>query len=393
MAAPANKERPLPSPTQQAASQSEQHQRSNSHRFSFLSDKGRKNSVTTKIDLHETHAEKDSRRLHSKADPTLAMNEAEPSVEAVMAATSLSPLRSIQHKDAYGNVIADPDLSNPTRNRWERPLDTIRSFEAAIEGDYARRSMYRSDTDPSANFSRRNSYRPNQPRFPQDSYYGSRAASFQGSQYEAPGMGSGRNSYNDMQNYSSNNNGGYYTTTSAGPSGYNRNQGGYGRPPRERAPKMPSDPHLRSYNREQNVYPLPHKDRSYETVTSAAASGSSDPAGYQTDPTSSDNSSIHRASPAKRGSERANDYGIAFSQSQSYKTPALTVNLSPPANSHNLPALPNASYQNPPLPTIPRKQVTTTTTTTTTLKRQVSTTPPGGEKRKSWFSRRFSKNS
>lgn len=40
--------------------------------------------------------------------------------------------------------LADPDLSNPTRNRWERPLDTIRSFEAAIEGDYARRSMYRS---------------------------------------------------------------------------------------------------------------------------------------------------------------------------------------------------------------------------------------------------------
>lgn len=40
-------------------------------------------------------------------------------------------------------LLADPDLSNPTRNRWERPLDTIRSFEAAIEGDYARRSMYR----------------------------------------------------------------------------------------------------------------------------------------------------------------------------------------------------------------------------------------------------------
>lgn len=389
MAAPASKQRPFPSPTQQAVSQSEQHQRNNSGRFSFLSDKGRKNSVTNKIDLHETHAEKDSRRLHSKADPTLAMNEAEPSVEAVMTASSLSPLRSIQHKDAYGNVIADPDLSNPTRNRWERPLDTIRSFEAAIEGDYARRSMYRSDTDPSANFSRRNSYyRPNQPRFPQDSYYGSRAASFrEGSQYEAPGLASGRNSYYDNQNYN-NNNGGYYTT-SAGPSGYNRNQGGYGRPSRERAPKMPSDSHLRSYGREQNVYPLPHKDRSYETVTSAAASGNSDPAGYQTDPTSSDNSSIHRTSPAKRVNERVNehvnDYGIAFSQSQSYKAPALTVNLTPPSNGNNLPAPPNASYQNP-LPTIPRKQVST-------LKRQVSTTPSGGEKRKSWFARRFSKNS
>jgi hypothetical protein len=78
MATPANKERPLPTPTQQAVSQLEQQPRTNSNRFSFLSDKGRKNSVTNKIDLHETHAEKDSRRLHSKADPTLAMNEAEP---------------------------------------------------------------------------------------------------------------------------------------------------------------------------------------------------------------------------------------------------------------------------------------------------------------------------
>jgi hypothetical protein len=63
-------------------------------------------------------------------------------------------LRSIQHKDREGKLIstfhetrellteyvmranslsADPDLSNPTRNRLERPLDTIRGFEAAIE--------------------------------------------------------------------------------------------------------------------------------------------------------------------------------------------------------------------------------------------------------------------
>jgi hypothetical protein len=36
---------------------------------------------------------------------------------------------------------ADPDLSNPTRPRWERPLDTIRSFEAAIDKEYKRRSQ------------------------------------------------------------------------------------------------------------------------------------------------------------------------------------------------------------------------------------------------------------
>lgn len=59
----------------------------------------------------------------------------------------------MQHRDREGKVIsmsstlngldqerrdsntvpADPDLSNPTRNRLERPLDTIRSFEAAID--------------------------------------------------------------------------------------------------------------------------------------------------------------------------------------------------------------------------------------------------------------------
>jgi hypothetical protein len=41
------------------------------------------------------------------------------------------------------NITADPDKSNPTRSRWERPLDTIRSFEAAIDGGYSRKSIYR----------------------------------------------------------------------------------------------------------------------------------------------------------------------------------------------------------------------------------------------------------
>jgi len=36
----------------------------------------------------------------------------------------------------------DPDLSNPTRPRMERPLDTIRSFEKAIDNGYKRRASY-----------------------------------------------------------------------------------------------------------------------------------------------------------------------------------------------------------------------------------------------------------
>lgn len=81
---------------------------------------------------------------------------------ALLEGTTLEPLRDFQYKDASGNAIgtfpcshlycrltaemltspaaAEPDLANPTRPRWERPLDTIRSFEKAIDSGYKRRS-------------------------------------------------------------------------------------------------------------------------------------------------------------------------------------------------------------------------------------------------------------
>ncbi|KJK83638.1 hypothetical protein H634G_00871 [Metarhizium anisopliae BRIP 53293] len=125
------------SPEQQQTGQTKQRS------YSIQSQKTHRSSGS-KHDFHETHEEKEARRLHSKADPTLAMNEAEPSMVAAMKSerTQIS-LRAIQHKDTWGNPIADPDRSNPTRNRWERPLDTIRSFEAAIDGGYQRKSLYR----------------------------------------------------------------------------------------------------------------------------------------------------------------------------------------------------------------------------------------------------------
>lgn len=119
------------------------------------------------------------------------MNEAEPSVVQAMMKSSLASIRNMEHRDTYGNAIgklfrilislccylcfpvprralhcrcanscpaADPDRSNPTRSRWERPLDTIRSFEAAIDGGYNRKSIYRSDTESVANWNRRSSY-------------------------------------------------------------------------------------------------------------------------------------------------------------------------------------------------------------------------------------------
>src|SRR5438034_235751 len=56
-----------------------QRPRSKSRSFSFRSDKSAKSGGNRPVNLQETSAEKEAHRLHSKADPTLAMNEAEPS--------------------------------------------------------------------------------------------------------------------------------------------------------------------------------------------------------------------------------------------------------------------------------------------------------------------------
>lgn len=58
-----------------SASHLAQKQRPKSRSFSFRSDKS---SSSHKVSYHETPEEKEAKRLHSKADPTLAMNEAEP---------------------------------------------------------------------------------------------------------------------------------------------------------------------------------------------------------------------------------------------------------------------------------------------------------------------------
>lgn len=84
------------------------HSKSKSRSFSFHSDKGHRRSVSKPEDHHESAADKEARRLHSKADPTLAMSEVEPSMEAAMMHSQLAPLRAIQHNDTYGNPIGKP---------------------------------------------------------------------------------------------------------------------------------------------------------------------------------------------------------------------------------------------------------------------------------------------
>jgi hypothetical protein len=340
-----------------------------SRTFSFHSEKSQKSSGNK--DLQETHAEKESRRLHTKADPTLAMSEAEPSAVAAMKTESFfQPLRSLQHKDNFGNVIAEPDKSNPTRHRWERPLDTIRSFEAAIDHGYSRRSLYQPES--AAPMSRRNSYHPgqSQPRFPHESYYGGRPQSLrpESTYHGSTNPGAARSSYFESQGHHS---------------GYNNGHGPF--PGRQRTSRMHSEPHFSHHGRE-NVYPLPHKDRSYETVTSAAGSGNSEAAGYQTDPTSSDNSSIERPAPDKRSEPVINDYGLGFNQQQPYQAPSFSVAVPSGKGKQPLPAIPADS--------VPQANANVPQKKLSVLKRQPSQQPSvdTSDKRKSWFSRRFSKN-
>ncbi|KAI2636035.1 hypothetical protein GGS21DRAFT_61570 [Xylaria nigripes] len=347
--------------------QQQQQRRPKSRAFSFRSDKSHKSasSHSYKRDLTETSAEKEAKRLHSKADPRMALNEREPAMEA-QTVSERPALRSIQHKDAQGNPIADPDRSNPTRSRWERPLDTIRSFEAAIDGDYNRKSLLKQDTESVANWNRRSSYYGSKHEYngrpPQDGWYGTgrsnRADGGMYDQRQSVMVGNSRDSYYD------------------GFDGGSYNNGGPGMAVRNKYSRNQSESY---YNgRGRDVYPIPNNHQSYETVASGSGTGSmGEPVGYQTDPTSSENSSINRRSPPKR-QEPINDYGINFGQSAYYQAPSLGV------SSHRA--------ENP----SPRRVqgiVSQQFSNAAAVKGPWQERPKTNEKRKSWFIRRFSKNS
>jgi hypothetical protein len=286
------------------------------------------------------------------------MTEAEPSAVASGVKSSLASIRAIQHRDHLGNPIADPDRSNPTRSRWERPLDTIRSFEAAIDGNYSRKSYIR--TDGPSNFNRRSSYvggtqltTDERPRFPQNSYYGGRAQSY----------ADGRASY-----YGSGDNG--------GPS-----NGYY--PNRARYPRTASEP---QFNNGQGVYPVAGNQQSYETVTTASGSGSSaDPAGYSTDP-SSENSSVDRIAPLPV-KEPGETYGFSgFGAGPQYALPGtgLQENSQRPGRGSTVLRKETSG---------PRVPIKLGQTSGNAGPQPSAQRPATAEKRKSWFGKRFSKAS
>lgn len=328
----------------------------------------------------ETATEKESNRIHSKADPTMAMNEAEPSAVAASERALLAPLRAVQHRDVFGVPIAEPDKSNPTRSRWERPLDTIRSFEAAIDGPYAQRAAARPGSE--ADWNRRTSYVPRSngpsrppsiysmpgpaPRQPQDVYHGGRPSS----QYDPRSSPPARDSFHEMSSL------GYGPYNGGGYEGHSGNQY-YNRQPGSRSQLSPQ--YYNNRREPNDVYSLQNRDRSYETVTSASGSGiSGDQGSYRTDP-SSDNSSLDRASPPKPPAP-TNDYGIGFSGPSTYQPAAFSVGQKPGGSRIVKKQVPGAGVPMATGPSVPSKG-------------QGSSAPakPEPEKRKSWLFRRFSK--
>jgi len=378
-----NGNHPLPPPPGLQQRPGQQRPRAKSS-FSFRSNHSQKSSGSGhKVDLHETHEEKQSRRLTTKADPSMAITEAEPSAVASGVKSSLASIRAIQHRDNQGNPIADPDRSNPTRSRWERPLDTIRSFEAAIDGNYSRKSYMRTESaDSGANSNRRSSYfggtqgtADERPRYPQNGYYGGgRSQSYRP---ESTYMDGRSNGMTRPDSY-------YNTGDNVGPS-----NGYY--PNRARYPRTASEPH---FNNGQGVYPVPGNQQSYETVTTASGSGSSaDPAGYSTDP-SSENSSMDRIAPPQK--DPAETYGFnGFGNTPHYLPPGSGINEQYSSNSTHRQV---NGYQHQGPPPLPRKEpagpprVPIKLGATSGNVGPKDGRPAVGEKRKSWFGKRFSKN-
>lgn len=95
---------------------------------------GKKNKS---VDLtHEKITKEDEKRMKMRSqnlhDPILtAMNNAQP-YEEMNVHQRTSSLGDGVLNDVFGRPIVNPDVSNPSRDRDERPLDTIRAFEYSV---------------------------------------------------------------------------------------------------------------------------------------------------------------------------------------------------------------------------------------------------------------------
>lgn len=192
----------------------------------------------------------------------------------------------MQHRDRTGNIILDPDRTNPTRSRLERPLDTIRSFEAAIDGSQKRRShairTESTDVLPGMSSKRSSMYMSHDmphsnPRYSPSNAYGN-------SRQHAP-----RSAY-----------------------GSNYESYGTAQYPQRRVTnhRTASAPFLNRMSADYSVYPVQTYHESHDTINTAAESNgsqSTEPWGNSTDP-SSENSSVDRVHAVKH-MESGDAYG------------------------------------------------------------------------------------
>ncbi|KAJ9669051.1 hypothetical protein H2201_000877 [Coniosporium apollinis] len=362
--------------------------------FSFKSDKSEKSSKAPKLPkekLTESAAEKHQNHLSTttKANPNAAMEEAQP-IAAALEKPTLALLRASSYTDRHGNLITEPDLSNPTRPRWERPLDTIRSFEAAIDTEYKRRStMMRSGgCATQEGQSKSNTHQA-------------------GTADSSPNIANGgfdsrRSSYyghDNFRNLRSSQVGGYYGNQVGVRESFVENS--YGGPPMAGPSKnrfsqrLQNEPPINGYGNRQGVYPTHVPQLSRDTVNTGESS-QSEPWGNSTDP-SSENSSIDKVASMTRVMEPNdpyvyNNYGGPVNapgpagpnghlpQSMSSAPPAVPAHGAPPNRSAPI-KLGGAGFPQP----------LNSTSGNATL---VKTRSPSGtqDKRKSWFKRRFSKD-
>jgi len=369
-------------------------------RFSFKSKRSHKSNESgsapgPKLEYKRASvdAQDEPTTLNGKSDPSKAINESEPAALANDHSTSLEPIRGLQYRDKHGNPITEPDRSNPTRDRWERPLDTIRSFEAAIDGGYRKSPIPRTESSDGVNglYGRRNSSyhglnNNGMARFSQDAgSYGNRAGPSRPDSM-VDGYGS---PYQSPQN----------------------RQGRYGQ-------RMNSDPMLAKYNNTaQPVYPNQGYQQSYDTVVTGASGGShvTEPWGNSTDP-SSENSSIDKLQQAAKP-DMAEAYGFnGFGGVPQFQTPIHEEQgqgdgaYGQPAYGGAPPVMGGNGMYPPQSPTGGSSVAPFDSAQSSTPRPVIKLGGPGGapsstpvytpaeskaaagDKRKSWLKRRFSKN-
>lgn len=202
------------------------------------------------------------------------------------------------------------------------------------------------------------------PRNNQSNGYGGRGQYYRNDAY-ANGNGSRPDSYYDNNNI----NNGYF-------------------PNRSRYPRNDSEPAL---NTMTGVYPPNGNAQSYETVTTAAGSGSSaEPLGYSTDP-SSDNSSFDRVAPISKadyGNNSPSNGQYGYQSNQQYPVGGAQQGYQ---------AAGYPSQNNGPLPPVkdrepPRVPIKLGKSNGAPTPQYDVPTKAAPDKRKSWFSKRFSKS-